>query len=204
MEELLKQIMGDSFKENMTQEELQGFFKNQVLSSGEYVNKGMADAEKLRLQNQLKDANEQLKNKMTDDEKKAAADQELQNQIEELKKQLLEGKKNQSELKANGITLKARQNAGIAEDDKEFAEFITSIISEDEAETSKIANYVNTIAEKAYEKGKTDATKNKLGAMGNLNQGGGNDGNEETGAEEIAKRLAKAATVGQSKNSYFK
>ena len=34
MEEMLKQIMGDAYKEDMTQEEIQAFFKNQVLGDG--------------------------------------------------------------------------------------------------------------------------------------------------------------------------
>ena len=31
MEELLKQIMGEAYKEDMTQEDIQGIFKKQVL-----------------------------------------------------------------------------------------------------------------------------------------------------------------------------
>lgn len=177
MEEMLKQIMGDAYKEDMTQDEIQAFFKNQVLGDGKYVNKEMAEAEKKKLQDALDAKNLELQNKMTDDEKKAAADQALKDQLEELKKQLLEGKINNSEYKAMSITAKARLNTGIADDDKEFGEFINSISSEDEVKTSKIANYINTLVEKAYEKGKADTTKNKLGDMGNFKSGDGNGDN---------------------------
>lgn len=204
MEEMLKQIMGDAYKEDMTQEEIQAFFKNQVLGDGKYVNKEMAEAEKKKLQDALDAKNLELQNKMTDDEKKAAADQALKDQLEELKKQLLEGKINNSEYKAMSITAKARLNTGIADDDKEFGEFINSISSEDEVKTSKIANYINTLVEKAYEKGKADTTKNKLGDMGNFKSGDGNGDNSKTEAEERAERLAKANTSVKKENSYFK
>lgn len=204
MEEMLKQIMGDAYKEDMTQEEIQAFFKNQVLGDGKYVNKEMAEAEKKKLQDALEAKNLELQNKMTDDEKKAAADQALKDQLEELKKQLLEGKINNSEYKAISITAKARLNTGIADNDKEFGEFINSISSEDEVKTSKIANYINTLVEKAYEKGKADITKNKLGDMGNFKFGDGNGDNGKTEAEERAERLAKANTSVKKENSYFK
>lgn len=204
MEELMKQILGDSYKENMTQEEIQTFFKNQVLGSGNYVNKEKAEAEKKKLQDDLDAKNLELQNKMTDDEKKAAADKELKNQLEQLKQQLLEGKINSSLYKAKSITAKARLNSGVEDNDEDFEEFISAIATDDEEKTSKIAKYVNTIVEKAYEKGKTDATKNKLGAMGNFKTGSDSDGNTKTEAEERAERLAKANVTVSKENSYFK
>lgn len=204
MEELLKQIMGDSYKEDMTQEEIQNFFKNQVLGSGNYVNKDKADADIKKLQDALNAKNAELQNKMTDDEKKKAADQALKDEIENLKQQLLEGKVNSSQLHAMSSTAKSRLTAGIADDDKDFNEFISNISSDDEDKTNKIASYVNVIVEKAYEKGKADATKNKLGQMGNFNTGNGNSGKDgKTDAEEIAERLAKANVTVKKENSYF-
>lgn len=203
MEEILKQIMGEAYKEDMTQEDIQGFFKNQILGDGKYVNKEMAEAEKKKLQDALNTAKSELQNKMTDDEKKAAADQALKDELESLRKQLLQGQISNSEYKAISITAKARLNAGIADDDKEFGEFITSISSEDEAKTTKLANYINTVAQKAYEKGKADMTKNKLGGMGNFNSGNGNSGDGKTEAEERAERLAKANVIVKKENSYF-
>lgn len=204
MEELMKQILGDSYKEDMTQEEIQTFFKNQVLGSGNYVNKEKAEAEKKKLQDDLDAKNLELQNKMTDDEKKAAADKALKDQLEQLKQQLLEGKINNSLYKATSITAKARLNSGVEDDDKDFEEFISAIATDDEQKTSKIANYINIIVEKAYEKGKTDATKNKLGAMGNFKTGSDSNGNTKTEAEERAERLAKANVTVSKENSYFK
>ena len=205
MDEILKQIMGESYKEDMTQEEVQNFFKNQVLGEGKYVNKEMAEAEKKKLQDQLDAKNLELQNKLTDEEKKAAADKALQEQVELLKQQLLEGKVNNSQYKAMSITAKARLNAGISDDDTDFNEFIKSISNEDETKTSKLANYINTIVEKAYEKGKSDVTKNKLGQMGNFNANSGDQGKGgKTEAEEIAERLAKSNNTFKKENSYFK
>ena len=203
MEEQLKQLMGEAYKENMTGDEIQAFFKNQVLGTGTYVNKDAAEAEKKKLQEALNATKLELQNKMTADEKKAAADQALKDEIEQLKQQLLAGKLNNSEYKAMSLTAKSRLNSGVADDDKEFGEFIKNISSEDEAKTSKIANYINTLVQKAYDKGKADVTKTKLGDMGKLNTGAGNDGNTKTEAEERAERLAKGAAPIKKEQSYF-
>ena len=203
MDELLKQIMGESYKEDMTQNDIQDFFKNQVLGSGDYVNKGKSDAEIKKLKDALNAKNLELQNRMTDDEKKKAADDALKAQLEELQQQLLAGKISNSEYKAMGITAKTRLNSGIADDDKDFGEFINSISSEDEVKTSKIANYVNMIVEKAYEKGKIDATKNKLGEMGNFKNGSNEGGEGKSEAEELAERLAKSINKVKKEQSYF-
>jgi len=203
MEEQLKELMGETYKENMTTEEIQSFFKNQVLSGGNYVNREKAEAEKKKLQEALDAKNIELQNKMTDEEKQAAADKALQEQLELLQKQLLEGKVNNSQYKATSITAKARLNSGIADDDKEFGEFISAIATDDEEKTSKIANYVNTLVQKAYEKGKADVTKDKLGGMGNFKTGSNSDPNTKTEAEERAERLAKSHITVKKENSYF-
>lgn len=168
MEEMLKQIMGDAYKEDMTQEEIQAFFKNQVLGDGKYVNKEMAEAEK-KLQDALDAKNLELQNKMTDDEKKAAADQALKDQLEELKKQLLEGKINNSEYKAMSITAKARLNTGIADDDKEFGEFINSISSEDEVKLLKLLIILIPLLKKLMKKVKLILQKINLEIWETLN-----------------------------------
>lgn len=203
MDEVMKQIMGEQYKENMTQDEIQSFFKNQVLGDGKYVNKDMAEAEKNKLQAALDKANADLQNKMTDDEKKAAADKALQEQVKLLQQQLLEGKINNSKYKAMSLTAKCRANAGIEENDTEFSALIDVISGEDEAVTTKMATYINTLVEKAYEKGKSDITKTKLGNMGNFKTGEGSDGNAKTEAEQIAERLAKG-NASPKQNTYFK
>lgn len=202
MEEEIKKIMGESYKENMTSDEIQNFFKNQVLGDGKYVNKDMAEAEKRKLQDELNTAKNELKNKMTDEEKKEANSKELQKQLEDLKAQILQGNIEKSEYQASSLTAKTRLKAGIEDDDEEFKSFIKNISSDNVENTSKIANYINLIAEKAYEKGKTDAVKNKLGNMGNGFKDGEQNG-DKTNAEEIAERLAKSNLSKKETQSYF-
>lgn len=204
MNEQLKQLMGDAYKEDMTADDIQAFFKNQVLGNGTYVNREAAEAEKKKLQDALNAKDLELKNRMTEDEKKAAADQALKDEIAELKKQLLDGQVSNSEYKAISLTAKTRLNSGVSDDDKDFADFIKNISSEDETKTSKVANYVNTLVQKAYEKGKADVTKSKLGDMGKLNTGAGtNGGTGKTEAEERAERLAKGIATVKKEQSYF-
>ena len=89
MDEELKKIMGDAYKENMTSDDIQNFFKNSILGDGTYVRKEKADAEKNALQQQLDEKNKELANRLTDDEKKALADAETQQRIKDLEAKLL-------------------------------------------------------------------------------------------------------------------
>lgn len=203
MEEELKKIMGEAYKENMTSDEIQNFFKDRILGAGTYVRKEMVDAESRRLKEELEKKNEELKNKMTEEEKKALADEETQKRIKELEQKLLQSTIDNNEAKVFGITAKARNASGIKDDDKEFAGFIKTIINDNEDNSLKIANYINNLVEKAYEKGKSDITKNKLGDMGNFRTGNGTDSNNLNTMAEKAKKLAQENNI-TVKNSYFK
>lgn len=203
MEEELKKIMGEAYKENMTSDEIQSFFKDRILGDGTYVRKEMADAESRRLQAEIEKKNEELKNKMTEEEKKALADEETQKRIKELEQKLLQSTIDNNEAKVFGITAKARNVSGIKDDDKEFAGFIKTIINDDENISLKNADYINKLVEQAYEKGKSDATKNKLGDMGNFRTGDGTDSNNINTMAEKAKKLAQENNI-TVKNSYFK
>ena len=203
MDEQLKEIMGDAYKENMTSEEINSFFKNKILGDGTYVRKEMADANVRELKTELDKKNEELKNRLSDDEKKALADEETQKRIKELENKLLESTIANNNSKVIGMTSKTRTAADIKDDDKEFAEFIKLIINDNEENSLKIAKYLNTIVEKAYEKGKSDITKEKLGNMGKFHTGDGTDSNNSDIMAERAKRLAQGNNI-TVKNSYFK
>ena len=84
----LKELMGDAFKEDMTKEDVQAFFKKQVLATGEYTNSGKAKAEQKELNDKIAELQSQLEAKMTDDDKKKKADADTQKLIENLQKQL--------------------------------------------------------------------------------------------------------------------
>lgn len=203
MDEELKKIMGDAYKEDMTSDDIQNFFKNSILGDGKYVRKEKADADLKELKEKLDNTTKELENKMTDDEKKALADEETKKRIKELENQLLQSTVSNNEAKAIGITSKARMVSGVKDDDKDFADFIKTIINDNEDNSLKVAKYINTLCEKAYEKGKADITKNKLGGMGNFHTGDDSDNNNiKNIMAEKAKELAKQ-NVNKVKKSYF-
>lgn len=192
MEELLKEIMGNAYKDGMSKDDITAFFKKQVLASGEYENAGKSKAEKKELADKVAELQAELEAKMTDDDKKKKADADMQKMVEQLQKQLAESKVNQSKMTALSALAEAKLKAGIKDDDTDFNEFVTGISFEDADKTSKLSKYVSQIVANAYEAGKSEAIKNKLGKMGSFKDGNGDSaGNkEEKGA--FGKELAKA------------
>lgn len=191
--EFLKELMGDAYRDDLTKEEIQAFFKKQVLSSGEYTNAGKAKAEKDDLNKQIASLQSQLEEKMTDDDKKKKADEDTRKLIENLQKQLAESKFSQSRMTASAALAGARAKAGIKDDDTEYDEFIASIAFEDNEKTDKVSKYISKIISNAYEAGKSEAIKNKLGKMGSFKEGQDADGSQEKGT--FGKELAQATKV---------
>lgn len=191
--EFLKELMGDAYKEGMTKEDVQAFFKKQVLSSGEYTNAGKAKAEKDELAKQIASLQTQLDAKMTDDDKKKKADEDTKKLIETLKKQLAESQSSQSKMTASAALSEARIKAGIKDGDTEYDNFISSIAFEDTDKTDKVSKYISKIISSAYETGKSEAIKNKLGKMGSFKEGQDGDGSNEKGA--YGKELAQSTKV---------
>lgn len=193
MEELLKEIMGDAFKDEMTKDDITAFFKKQVLGSGNYENADKSKAEKKELSDKIAELQAELEAKMTDDDKKKKADADMQKMVEQLQKQLAESKVNQSKMTALSALAEAKLKAGIKDDDTDFNEFVGGISFEDADKTSKISKYVSKIVANAYEAGKSEAIKNKLGKMGSFKEGSGDsEGEAEKGL--FGKELAKATS----------
>lgn len=190
----LKELMGDAYKEDITKEEVQKFFKNQVLASGDYENKEKASAEKRNLENQVAELQKQLAGKMTDDEKKKAADEDTKKLIEKLQQQLAESNMTIAKKTALSSLSGIKSKAGIKDNDKDFDEFISSIAFEDNSKTDKISQYINKIVTSAYETGKSEVIKDKLGKMGSFKEGqDGQQSSPEKGA--YGKELAQATKV---------
>ena len=200
--EFLKELMGDAYKEGMTKEDVQSFFKKQVLSSGEYTNAGKAKAEKDDLTKQIASLQAQLDEKMTDDDKKKKADEDTRKLIEKLQKELAESKSSQSRMTASAALSEARIKAGIKDGDSEYDEFISSIAFEDNDKTGKVSKYISKIISSAYEAGKSEAVKNKLGKMGSFKEGqDGGDGGDEKGS--YGKQLAESTKTQQPQVKNF-
>ena len=189
----LKELMGDAYKEDITKEEVQKFFKNQVLASGDYENKEKASAEKRNLENQVAELQKQLEGKMTDDEKKKAADEDTKKLIEKLQQQLAESNITIAKKTALSSLSGIKSKAGIKDNDKDFDEFISSIAFEDNSKTDKISQYISKIVTSAYETGKSEVIKDKLGKMGSFKEGQDGNATPEKGA--YGKELAQATKV---------
>lgn len=198
----LKELMGDSYKEGITKEEVQDFFKKQVLATGEYTNSGKAKAEQKELNDKIAELQSQLESKMTDDDKKKKADEDTKKLIEDLQKQLAESKSSLSKSNALSSLAEAKIKAGIKDNDKEYYEFISNISFEDSEKTDKISKYVSKIVTNAYEIGKNEAIKNKLGKMGSFKEGSDDSKGDEKGS--FGKKLAQSTKVEvKGKKNFF-
>ena len=198
----LKELMGDAFKEDMTKEDVQAFFKKQVLATGEYTNSGKAKAEQKELNDKIAELQSQLEAKMTDDDKKKKADADTQKLIETLQKQLKESNLSLSKRTAIGSLADAKIKAGIKDDDTEYDEFVSGISFEDNDKTEKISKYISKIVSSAYEAGKSEAIKNKLGKMGSFKEGQDGDGSgDEKGS--YGKQLAQSLKTMQPQTKNF-
>ncbi len=203
IEEILKELMGDAYKEDMSKNDVSAFFKKQVLSTGNYENVDKSKAEKKELNDKIAELQAQLEERMSDDDKKKKEEADTKKLIESLQKQLSESKANQSKMAALSVLAEAKIKAGIADDDADFDKFVTGISFEDSEKTSEISKYVSQIVSSAFEAGKSEAVKNKLGKMGSFKEG---DGNSKDNADEGAfgKELAQLMKqdVGEQKNFF--
>ncbi len=201
MDEILKGIMGDSYQEGMTAEGVNEFFKNQVLGSGEYVNKGNHEAALKKVQSELKVAKDSLKGKSTAEELSQQEKEGLEQRIKELNDELLQGKITTNRASAEGKLAKAKALLGDNVKDVEFSKFIQNISTEDQVKTGEVSGYVASLLEKAYEKGKSDAGKNSLGQMGKITVG---SDEKVTADVQFAKNLAESQKTTTNTSSYFK
>lgn len=203
IEEILKELMGDAYKEDMSKNDISAFFKKQVLSTGNYENADKSKAEKKELNDKIAELQAQLEERMSDDDKKKKEEADTKKLIESLQKQLSESKANQSKMAALSVLAEAKIKAGIADDDADFDKFVTGISFEDSEKTSEISKYVSQIVSSAFEAGKSEAIKSKLAKMSSFKEG---DGNSKDNADEGAfgKELAQLmkADVGEQKNFF--
>lgn len=202
----LQEMLGDSYKEGMSFEEVANFFegKNYAdLSTGNYVDKDKYNKQVDNLTQQLNDTKNELNAKLTDEEKNSRASQEQAQEIERLKQLLSQNTISSNKNVVNSVLMGSRDILGIEANDKDFDTFVDNITTEDDKKTSAIANYVSKVVKDAYEKGKQDATKDAMGNFGkNKGQGGDGDG---SGSEigELGKRLANTVNK-KAKFDYFK
>lgn len=195
----LEEIMGTSYRADMTAEEVKSFFKSEILGTGEYVSKAKADAADRANKQKIADLQAKVQGNLTDEELKAQEREALEARIRELEESQKLSKIEAANLKAQGSLSEARVLMGIADDDKDFKKFIDNISVEDSVKTESIGKYINKLIKDAYEKGQSNATKNSLGKMGNQNVGGKDSGDK---GKDIA--LVEAMNASRPKVKEFK
>lgn len=202
----LQALMGDSYKEGMTVEEIGAFFQGKKfadLSSGNYVDKSKFDNQVSTLTAKLTEKENELNAKLTDDEKNAKASQEQAKRIQELEKALKDNTISGNKNVVNSVLQGSRDILGIQATDNDFISFVENITTEDSEKTNKIANYVSEIIKKSYEKGKQDATKDAMGHFGK-HKGQSSDGDGGSGIDDLGKRLAQQKNGKKETYDYFK
>lgn len=201
----LEELLGDAFKEDMTFDDIKkalAGMKLADLSTGQYVDKNKYDADTKKLRDSVNSKDAELRNKLTEDEKKQADDQAKDNLIaqlqEQVKNQIIENNKN----KSIATISESKTLLEIKDDDKEYNAFLDCIAKSESADANTMATYFNTIVKNAYEKGKSDSVKNNLGKMGKQKTGSEpKDDNKHDGSfgTELAKKLGKP----DNQYSYF-
>lgn len=205
----LKEMLGDAYKDGMTFDEISTALAGKKLadlSSGEYIKKDFSEAEKRRLEEEKRDLEKQLNDKLTDDEKAAKIAEEKDKEIQKLINQLKENTMNANKGTICTTTSDIRAKVGIGSEDTDFSKFVNLIAHEKSDDNTFISNYVNKLMNESYNKGAEDAKK-ALIADNNLQNGGGNadnNGNSGSNNENIGAKLAKRnKESNKTKYDYF-
>lgn len=199
MFEELQNLMGESYNEQMTVEDINNFFKGKKmvdLTKGGYVGidkYNRIESEKNNLSNQI----EALK---LNGNKKEEPKDEKDIRISKLEEEIRNGKINNNKMKIVSLTSQGRGKLEIKDDDEEFSKVLNLLASDNEENSNLIGSYLANIINKAYEAGKNEANKQGLRDMSNP-QNGSDGGNAK---KSLAEELAKAAKSSNNSDYYFK
>lgn len=205
MFENLKDLLGEAYHDDITAEEVNSFFagKNFAdLSTGQYVDKNKYDRDIQGLNTTIAEKTNALNARLTDEEKAKQDRENDKNEIKRLTELLRENSVNSNKNLAFSTTADLKSILGIKEDDAEYNTFISNITSDDGTKTTSMARYVNGLVKSAYEKGKTDATKNNMGNFGRSEKGDGSSDKDDVG--QLGKELAQHNKTNPTTVDYFK
>lgn len=202
MENEIKELLGESYKEGMTKEEISEAFRKNLLSTGNYVNKDKAEADNRKNASRIAELESQLNGKLSDDEKKAKDYEDLKKELEAYKEADKTNKINTSKIIAENKLSEVKTLLGVKEADKEFVSFINNISNENNDISTSISSYVAKLVKDAYEKGKAESVKTDLGDMGK-NSVIGKDGKPVDAIGAFAKSLAEGNVTQKPKFSNF-
>lgn len=200
----LKELLGEAFKEDMTFADIEtalAGMKLADLSKGQYVDKNKYETDVNKLKGDLSQRDNELRDKMTEEQKKQADDLAKDNLIaqlqETIKKQNIENNKQTT----IATISESKTLLEIKDDNKEYSAFLESISQADAENANTIATYFNSIVKQAYEKGKNDSVKNNLGKMGKQKTDGEAKQTKTDG--DFGKQLAQSVTKTKDGFSYF-
>ena len=203
----LQEMIGDSFHEGMTIEEINTALSGKKfadLSTGNYVDANKYKADLQAKEKELESAKQELNSRMTDGEKIEAANAADKARIKELEDFIKKQTVSTNRDKAEALTSDIRNILGIKEDDENYAQMLSTLSKGDTEEVRSIASYINKIAKDSYEKGKKDASRDNLGSFANgVGKTSSTGGKDEVGS--LGKELAQQYTAnGVDPNLYFK
>lgn len=185
MEEILKEMMGENFKSDMTKEDITKFFESSVISSGKVVPlEKFTNIEKLYKdsKNEVGKLNQQIESinnsKLSDEELKAKLDADNKKLVESLQKQLIQTKV-EKVFESNGIKT------------EDYSEFIGSIVTLDEEKSVSAANSLVKMLKKQVEEQVKTELAEKLKNSGKLPDG---EGNKKTDVKTEAQKLVEEMT----------
>lgn len=162
----LKEILGEDYKEDMTDDEINTAMEKKLLSTGKYENKDKVDAERRKAADDKKALEEKIKSKLSDDELSKKEMEDLKAELEAMKAEKIENSKKYSKTISSSNLSEARTLLELKDNDKEFDELLDAISVEDSDVSIKTSSYIMKLIKNAYEKGKALATKESLGEMG--------------------------------------
>lgn len=206
MFENLKGMMGDSYHDGITAEEVNNFFAGKKfadLSTGQYVDKNKYEKEVQSLNSTINQQRETINAKLTDEEKKQADALAKDTEIARLQKLLKDNSLNSNSDLAKSKMANVKSLLDIKDDDNDYNGFLGNVVSEDRAKTDSITTYISKLINDVYEKGKKDATKD---AMGDFGKGKVSGNGGEKKVESLGAKLAKSSQGITPKNNvdYFK
>ena len=200
----LQTLMGDSFKEGITVEEINAFLSDKKfadLSTGQYVDKNKYEADLRQSKDEVSRYKKELSSKMTESEKSAQLEQEKDALIEELRNRIKESDIRNSKSASEAAFAESKALLEIADDDKDYANFMSSISTEDAEKSRNLAKYVNKLVQDAYKKGQKDNTKDSMGNMGKDVKTGGTSGEKVSFGTQLAREVGKKV---DNSDLYFK
>lgn len=164
----LKDLLGTNYHDGMTFEEISAALSNMKLvdlSTGAYVDKYKYEADIKAKDTELQKKSQELNARMTADEKAQAEEAEKNKLIESLRQQIQDAAISNSRSVADSILASSRNTLGIDSGDEGYTSFIGSISSASLDDTKTVATYINKLITDSYQKGKSDATKDSMGAF---------------------------------------